>query len=57
MRIKEFITTIPVNKVSLRQILAFEKTPLNLLLAAVIVIFLGLFAIGVGTYLVHEHHA
>jgi len=57
MRIKEFITTIPVNKVSLRQILAFEKTPLNLLLAAVIVIFLGLFAIGVGTYLVHGHHA
>jgi len=57
MRIKEFITTIPVNKVSLRQILAFEKTPLNLLLAAVIVIFLGLFAIGIGTYLVHGHHA
>ncbi len=57
MSIKEFITTIPFNRVSLREILAFEKTPLNLLLAVVIVVFLALFAIGVGIYLVDGHHA
>jgi len=57
MSIKEFITTVPFNRVSLREILAFEKTPLNLLLAVVIVVFLALFAIGVGIYLVDGHHA
>jgi len=57
MSIKEFITTIPINKVSLRDILSFEKTPLNLLLAAVIIVFLVFFAIGIGMYLLHGHHA
>ncbi|MCK9336809.1 MAG: polysulfide reductase NrfD [Arcobacteraceae bacterium] len=57
MSIKEFITTIPVNKISLKSILSFEKTATNLLLAAIIVTFLAMFAIGVVTYLIHGHHA
>ena len=57
MSIKEFITTIPVNKLSLRDIFTFEKTPRNILLAVVIVTLLALFAVGVATYLLHGHHA
>jgi len=57
MNIKEFITTIPVKKVSIKEILAFPKTPLNLLLAVIIIGFLSLFVIGVAIYLSHGHHA
>lgn len=57
MSIKEFITTIPVNKISLKSILSFEKSATNLLLAAIIITFLAMFAIGVVTYLMHGHHA
>jgi molybdopterin-containing oxidoreductase family membrane subunit len=42
---------------SLKSILSFEKTPLNMFLAATILLFLAMFAIGVGNYLVHGHHA
>jgi len=55
--IKEFITTIPFNKVSIKELLAFPKTPINILLAVIIVSFVALFFIGVGIYLVHGHHA
>ena len=57
MNIKEFITTIPYNKISIKDILSFEKTPRNMLIAVLIVAFLAMFVIGVATYLVHGHHA
>ncbi len=57
MSIKEFITTIPYNKVSIKDILSFEKTPRNMLMAALTVLFLALFVLGVGNYLIHGHHA
>jgi len=55
--VKEFISTIPYNKISLKDILAFEKTPRNMLLAVTTLAFLAMFVIGVATYLVHGHHA
>ncbi len=57
MSVKEFITTIPVNKVSIKELFSFEKNPLNLFLALLIVGLLSLFAIGVFNYLTHGHHA
>ncbi len=57
MSMKDFITSIPVNKVGIKDLLNFEKTPGNLLVAAMTVIFLILFVVGVGTYLIHGHHA
>jgi molybdopterin-containing oxidoreductase family membrane subunit len=55
--VKEFIATIPYNKITVKDILNFEKTPRNMLIAGMIVLFLGLFVIGVLNYLVHGHHA
>ncbi|WP_419770554.1 MAG: NrfD/PsrC family molybdoenzyme membrane anchor subunit [Candidatus Marinarcus sp.] len=57
MRIKEFITTIPIKKVTLSDIVSFEKTPINLLIAGVTLLFLVLFAVGITTYILHGHHA
>ena len=54
---KEFITTIPVNKVSIKELLGFEKTPRNMLVAVLTVAFIAMFVIGVATYLMHGHHA
>ena len=42
---------------SLKSILSFEKTPLNMLLAVVTLAFLAMFVVGVATYLMHGHHA
>ncbi len=56
-KIKEFLSTIPYNKISIKDILNFEKTPVNILLAIAIVVFLAMFVIGVVTYLIHGHHA
>ncbi len=56
MSMKDFITSIPVNKVGIKDLLNFEKTPGNLLVAAMTVVFLILFVVGVGTYLIHGHH-
>jgi len=56
-QIKEFITTIPVNKVSIKDLLSFEKNFANYLVAIFIVAGLAMFAIGVLTYLSHGHHA
>jgi len=42
---------------SVKSILGFEKTPLNILLAIAVLAMLGMFAIGVTTYLIHGHHA
>jgi molybdopterin-containing oxidoreductase family membrane subunit len=57
MSVKEFITTIPVNKVSIKTLFSFEKNALNLFLALLIVGLLSLFVIGVFNYLSHGHHA
>lgn len=57
MSIKEFITTIPINKVSIKDILSFEKTPVNVFVAIMTVGFIALFVAGVATYLTHGHHA
>ena len=57
MSVKEFITSIPINKVGIKDFLNFEKSPTNMLMAALTLLFLALFVIGVGIYLVHGHHA
>ncbi len=54
---KEFISTIPFNKIGIKDLLSFEKTPRNMLLAGLTVLFLGLFVVGAILYLVHGHHA
>lgn len=55
--IKEFIRSIPINKIGVKDLLNFEKSPLNMFLAALTLVFLGLFVIGVLFYLLHGHHA
>ncbi|MBN2767858.1 MAG: polysulfide reductase NrfD [Campylobacterales bacterium] len=55
--IKEFIRSIPINKIGVKDLLNFEKSPLNLFLAALTLVFLGLFVVGVLIYLLHGHHA
>ena len=57
MSIKEFIASIPVNKVTPGTLLGFDKNVVNLLVATLILALVALFAIGVGTYLAHGHHA
>jgi len=42
---------------SLKSILNFDKTPVNMLLAVVVLAFLAMFVVGVATYLMHGHHA
>jgi len=56
MRIKEFITSIPVNRVGFRELLDFERSFINVLAFAVTVSLLILFVLGVGNYLLHGHH-
>ncbi len=55
--LKGFITSIPVNKIGLKELLGFEKNAGNLLVAVLTLLFLALFVIGVGNYLLHGHHA
>jgi molybdopterin-containing oxidoreductase family membrane subunit len=57
MSIKEFITSIPVNKVGVKELLDFEKSPRNMLVAVMTAAFIAMFVIGVATYLIHGHHA
>ncbi len=56
-QIKEFITTIPVKKVSVKDLLSFEKNFANYLVAAFVVVGMAMLVIGVITYLGHGHHA
>ncbi len=56
-KIKEFISTIPYNKIGIKDILDFEKTPRNIFIAVLTVAFLAMFVIGVTNYLIHGHHA
>lgn len=55
--IKEFITSIPYNKIGLKDLMSFEKTPRNIIIAVVTFAFLVSFAVGVALYLMHGHHA
>ncbi len=57
MSVKEFVASIPMNKIGIKELLSFEKNALNLFMALVIVSLLALFAIGVTNYLMHGHHA
>jgi molybdopterin-containing oxidoreductase family membrane subunit len=54
---KDFVATIPYNKVGIKDLLNFEKTPRNNLIAVLTLAFLAMFVIGVATYLAHGHHA
>jgi len=56
-KMKEFITTIPVNKVGMKELLDFEKTPRNNLVAVLTLAFIAMFVVGVAIYLGQGHHA
>ena len=42
---------------SLKSILGFEKTPVNMLLAVSVIAMLAMLILGIGNYLIHSHHA
>jgi len=42
---------------SIKSVLSFEKTPVNLLVAVTTLAFIAMFVAGVTTYLIHSHHA
>ncbi len=54
---KEFITSIPVNKVGLKDIFAYEKSPRNMILTVLTFVLLAMFAVGAIIYFIHGHHA
>ena len=56
-KVKEFISTIPYNKITIKDILSYEKTPINNFIALMTIVFLGLFVWGVANYLIHGHEA
>jgi len=54
---KEFIRSIPVNKIGVKDLLDFERTPRNMLVAVITVGFLALFVVGLALFFMHGHHA
>ncbi|MEO1954049.1 MAG: NrfD/PsrC family molybdoenzyme membrane anchor subunit [Campylobacterales bacterium] len=49
---------IPIREdFSIKSLLSFEKTPVNMLIAVLTLSFLAMFVVGVATYLIHGHHA
>ena len=54
---KEFVSTIPYKKIGMKDLMSFEKTPRNMLIAVATIAFLVMLVIGVAIYLVHGHHA
>ena len=55
MNIREYI---PIREdFSIKSLLSFEKTGVNMLLAVVTLAFIALFVVGVATCLMHGHHA
>ena len=49
---------IPIKEdFSLKSILDFERTPINMLLAVSVLAMLAMLLLGVGNYLIHSHHA
>lgn len=55
--VKTFFTSIPVNKITISDLLSFKKSPSNLLIAVLVVAFLAMLVVGVAIYLMHGHHA
>lgn len=54
---KEFVATIPYNKIGMKELLDFEKTPRNKLVAVITLAFLALFVVGLAFFFMHGHHA
>jgi len=54
---KEFVSTIPFNKIGIKDLVGFEKSPQNILIALTTLAFLAMFVVGVTEYLIHGHHA
>jgi len=49
---------IPIKEdFSLKSILEFERTPVNMLLAVAVLAMLAMLLLGIGNYLIHSHHA
>jgi len=55
--VKAFLASIPFNKITIKDILNYPKTPVNNLIALVTLLFLVFFVIGVGNYLIYGHEA
>ena len=55
--IKDFVTTIPYNKISIKDLLTFERTKENKIIAGMIALFLSFFIIGIVIYFTMGHHA
>lgn len=54
---KAFVSTIPYNKIGIKDLFNYEKTPRNQLVAVLTLAFVAMFVIGVAIYLMHGHHA
>ncbi len=54
---KAFVSTIPYNKIGMKDLTDFEKTPRNNLVAVLTLAFVAMFVVGVAIYLMHGHHA
>jgi len=54
---KDFIATIPYNKIGMKELLDYEKTPRNQLVAVITLALLALFVIGLASFFTHGHHA
>ena len=54
---KDFVATIPYNKIGLKELLDYEKTPRNQLIAVITLALLALFVIGLAFFFMHGHHA
>jgi len=54
---KDFVATIPYNKIGLKELLDYEKTPRNQLVAVLTLVMLAMLVIGVVTYFIEGHHA
>jgi molybdopterin-containing oxidoreductase family membrane subunit len=54
---KEFVATIPYNKIGMKELLDFEKTPRNKLVAVITLALLALFVVGLAFFFMHGHHA
>ena len=54
---KAFVSTIPYNKIGMKDLINFEKTSRNNLVAVLTLAFIAMFVVGVAIYLMHGHHA
>ena len=54
---KQIEKFIPMRHTDIRELFKFEKTPLNLFVAFITLVFLVLFVVGATNYFIHGHHA